>query len=703
MVLPGELLIATHTSLVSSGTERMLVDFGKSGWLQKARSQPDKVKAVIEKIKVDGLKPTLQAVKSKLDQPLPMGYCNVGSILELGPGVSSAEFSPGDRVVSNGNHAEIVSVAKNLCCKVPPVLSDEEASFTVVGAIGLQGIRLLQPTLGESVVVTGLGLIGLLCVQMLKANGCRVLGIDFDSSKCALAKSYGAEVVDLSKGEDPVSKAMAWSQGRGVDGVLITASTHSNEPVHQAALMSRKRGRIVLVGVAGLELSRADFYEKELSFQVSCSYGPGRYDPQYEEKGVDYPLPYVRWTQQRNFEAFLELLAQKALDLSSMITHRFTFKDCLRAYEKVSSKEGIGLVIEYPADNRNTEMAYLDRSLSLRKKTNRSTGRVACSLIGAGNFTRQVILPALAKAPVDLQTIVSSGGLSAADLGRKFHFQEACTDSDMVLQDSATKLLVVTTRHDTHAALVKSAISKGKAVFVEKPLCLHRKELEEIIQAYQQADAPFVMVGFNRRFAPLVASLKSLLMAKSEPKSFIYTINAGHISGDHWTQDREIGGGRLLGEGCHFVDLLRYLAAATITQASVSYSCPRGPNMMDTFTIQLDFADGSIGSIHYFANGSKSFPKERLEVFCGGSVIQLDNFRKLEGYGWKGFVRQKTGAQDKGHTNEIKTIIHALEQGNPSPIPFEEIVEVTDLSLALVESGVYNQKVSKAQRLKPEA
>ncbi|XOV72651.1 MAG: bi-domain-containing oxidoreductase [Verrucomicrobiota bacterium] len=689
MVRSGSLLIATHSSLVSAGTERMLVDFGKSGWIQKARSQPDKVRAVIDKIKVDGLKPTLQAVQSKLDQPLPMGYCNVGSVLEVGNGVPPAEFAVGDRVVSNGHHAEMVCVPKNLCCKVPDGVSDEEAAFTVVGAIGLQGIRLLQPTLGESVVVTGLGLIGLLCVQMLRANGCRVLGIDFDSSKCALAQAFGAETVDLSKGEDPVSKAMTWTRGRGVDGVLITASTKSNDPVHQAALMSRKRGRIILVGVVGLELSRADFYEKELSFQVSCSYGPGRYDAQYEEQGIDYPLPFVRWTEQRNFEAFLDLLTQKALDLSPLITHRFELKDALRAYETVGNKEGIGIVIQYPGDNRKLASTSLARSIDLKTEKRSSVGKVGCSVIGAGNFTRQTLLPALAQTSARLRTIVSSGGVTASDLGRKFKFERAATDTKEVFKDDATNLLVVTTRHNTHACFVKDAIQLNKAVFVEKPLCLKRSELESIVGDYQAAKSPFVMVGFNRRFASLITSMALLIQARSEPKSFIYTVNAGCIPPDHWTQDPEVGGGRLLGEGCHFIDLLRFLAGSSIGSAKVSYTTPNGLDTQDTFSIQISFADGSIGTVHYFANGSKSFPKERLEVFCGGGVLQLDNFRTLQGFGWKGFSKQKSGGQDKGHNAELKAVVDALEQGKQAPIPFDEIVEVTDVSLALVEVGEY--------------
>lgn len=689
-VRKGSLLIATGTTLVSAGTERMLVDFGKSGWIQKARSQPDKVKAVIDKIKVDGLKPTLQAVQSKLNQPLPMGYCNVGTVLDTGSDISKGAFKQGDRVVSNGHHAEFVCIPKNLCCRIPEKVSNEEAAFTVVGAIGLQGIRLLKPTLGESIVVTGLGLIGLLCIQMLRANGCRVMGIDFDSSKCELARTFGAEVVDLSKGEDPVSKANKWTGGRGVDGVLITASTKSNDPVHQAALMSRKQGRILLVGVVGLELSRADFYEKELSFQVSCSYGPGRYDPRYEEEGVDYPLPYVRWTEQRNFEAFLHLLEEKQINLKPLITHRFKLKEALKAYQTVGDKEGIGILIEYPETNATLSSTELARSVTLVKATRKAVSSVSCSVIGAGNFTRQVLLPALAKTGTHLQHIISSGGVSSADLGRKFGFAQAGTDAGPLFNDPSTNLIAITTRHNTHAALVREALKSEKAVFVEKPLCLNREELDAIQEDYQSAKNPFLMVGFNRRFAPLTQTLHDLLKSRSDPKSFIYTVNAGYIPPDHWTQHPEIGGGRLLGEACHFIDLIRFLAASPIENATVQYAQTPGAGSMDTFSIQLTLANGSLGTVHYFANGCKNFPKERLDVFCGGSVLQLDNFRTLQGYGWQGFSKQKSSGQDKGHEMEMQSIITSLTEGQPAPIPFSEIIEVTDVSLALAESGRYS-------------
>ena len=399
----GNILISTSKTLVSAGTERMLIDFGKASYIDKARQQPDKVKMVLEKIKTDGLAPTIDAVRSKLDQPLPLGYCNVGVVLDNG----GTSFEVGTRVVSNGHHAEVVRVPKNLCAKVPDSVSDEAASFTVLGAIALQGIRLVKPTLGECVVVTGLGLIGLMTVQLLRANGCRVLGIDFDSAKCELARKLGAETVDLSQGGDPMQHAESFSRGRGVDAVIITASTKSNEPVSQAAKMCRKRGRIVLVGVVGLELSRADFFEKELTFQVSCSYGAGRYDSDYEEKGNDYPIGYVRWTEQRNFEAVLDMMASGTLDVELLISHRYSIDNALEAYQCLEDKTALGIVLDYP---NASESELTKRSVSLHNVQAYQASDAVCTFMGAGNYASRVLMPAFKKAGAKLDTVVTSGG-----------------------------------------------------------------------------------------------------------------------------------------------------------------------------------------------------------------------------------------------------------------------------------------------------
>lgn len=680
----GQVLIRSSRTLVSAGTERMLVDFGKAGLIGKARQQPDKVRQVLDKIRTDGLAPTLEAVFNKLDQPLPLGYCNVGHVLEVGNGVSG--IAEGDRVVSNGKHAEIVSVPLNLCARVPDGVSDDEAAFTVLGAIALQGIRLVQPTLGEAVVVTGLGLIGLMTVQLLRAHGCRVLGLDFDQAKLRLAESFGAETIDLSKGGDPVMAAQAFSRGRGVDAVIITASTKSNEPVHQAALMCRKRGRIVLVGVTGLELSRADFYEKELSFQVSCSYGPGRYDPNYEDKGQDYPVGFVRWTEQRNLEAVLDMMADARIDVKPLLSHRFAIEDAPKAYEIVGGTEAsLGILLDYPVDAHKDDTSRSGRTVELTPAPASPTGRAAVGFIGSGNYAGAVLIPAFKAAQARLVNVASSAGVSGLHVGRKFGFEKTTTDVAELLEDPQINAVVIATRHDTHADLVCRALKAGKDVFVEKPLALTIDELATISEARNEAaatrgSAPRMMVGFNRRFAPQVQKIKSLLAGASGAKAFVMTVNAGGIPAEHWTQDRAIGGGRIVGEACHFIDLLRHLAGSAIVSHDV-----RGMDVQtgDTVTITLGFEDGSIGTIHYFANGSKSFPKERLEVFCEGRILQLDNFRRLRGFGWPGFSCMNLWRQDKGQKACAEAFVQAVEKGQAEPIPFDELLEVSKVTIAV--------------------
>ena len=688
---PGQLLIRTTRTLVSAGTERMLVDFGKAGFIDKARQQPDKVRMVLDKVRTDGLMPTIEAVRNKLDQPMPMGYCNVGDVLEVGAGVSG--FGVGDRVASNGRHAEMVAVPVNLCARVPDAVGDEAAAFTVLGAIALQGIRLVQPTLGETVVVTGLGLIGLVTVQLLKAQGCRVLGLDFDSDKLALARSFGAEVVDLKSGADPVSAAMAYSRGRGVDAVIITASTQSNEPVHQAALMCRKRGRIVLVGVVGLELSRADFYEKELSFQVSCSYGPGRYDPSYEDKGQDYPLGFVRWTEQRNFEAVLDMLAESRLDVHTLVSHRFDIAQAPQAYAVVGGSEpSLGIVLRYaePAAQRPVDAvaAPLSRTVVLpppagAKVAAPSAGAPRISVIGAGNYAGAVLIPAFKAAGAQLARIASAGGASSVHLGRKFGFAEATTDTAALLADAGADAIVVSTRHDTHADYVLRALAAGKHVFVEKPLALRHEDLARIEAAAAASPGRLLMVGFNRRFAPQVVKMHQLLRSAPGPKTLVMTVNAGAIPAQHWTQDPAVGGGRLVGEGCHFVDLLRFLVGVTIESFQVE---PMQAATPDTASVTLRFADGSLGTLLYLANGSKAFPKERLEVFAAGRVLQLDNFRRLTGFGWPGFAKMNLWRQDKGQAACAAAFVGAIQSGGESPIPLAELLEVGRISIQIEEA-----------------
>ena len=681
----GHLLISTTTSLISAGTERMLVGFGKASMLDKARQQPEKVKMVLEKVKTDGLLTTYDAVQSKLAQPLPLGYCNVGTVFEVGHGAES--FKVGDRVVSNGPHADMVKVPKNLCAAIPDNVSDEAASFTVVASIGLQGIRLAQPTIGECFVVTGAGLIGLLTIQMLKANGCRVLAIDFDQSKLDLAKQYGAEICNPGKGEDPITAGLAFSRGIGVDGVIITASTKASDPVTQAARMSRKRGRIVLVGVTGLELNRADFYEKELSFQVSCSYGPGRYDPTYEEKGQDYPVGFVRWSEQRNFVAVLDMLSSGSLNVDALITHRFEFEDAPKAYNALTEdKSGLGILLQY----HSNVSSRIEKRISLRPLTIEPQNAVV-GFIGAGNYASRILIPAFQKAASQLHTIVTSGGINGVIHGEKAGFAEASTDIDSLLANKDINTIAIATRHNSHAYFVEQVLAAKKNVFVEKPLALTTEEIDRIEAVYndniQNNQTTRVMVGFNRRFAPQVQKMKALLDSVKEPKSFIMTMNAGAIPEDHWTQDNLVGGGRIIGEACHFIDLMRFLANSKIVsiQARRMGETDAVPVVEDKASITLGFEDGSFGTIFYLANGAASFPKERVEVFAAGRVLQLDNFRKLKAYGWPGFTKMNLWRQDKGQEACAAAFVESIRQGQATPIPADEIFEVARATIEVAE------------------
>ncbi len=670
----GSLLIRSAASLISAGTEHMLLNFGKASWVEKARQQPDKVRQVLEKLGTDGLGATLESVRAKLDQPIAPGYSNAGVVLEVGPGVT--EFRRGDRVVSNGSHAEVVSVPQNLCARIPDTVTDECAAFTVVAAVALEGIRLAQPGLGETVVVSGLGLIGLLATQLLRANGCRVVGIDFDSRKLEIARSLGAATVNLAAGEDPISTVEHFTAGRGTDAVLIAAATESSDPVHQAALMCRKRGRIVLVGTSGLELSRDDFYKKELSFQVSCSYGPGRYDPAYEQSGHDYPYAYVRWTARRNFEAVLDMMAAGGLQVKPLITHCFPFDNAFQAYELLESdKFHLGILLQYSSEK--TDAALLQRTIQLRAPA-AALAPVSGSVgfIGAGGYASKILVPAFQKSGACLVSVGANGGLSATQAGRKFGFEQATTDIEFILSNPDIDTVVIATRHNSHADLVCRALQAGKHVFVEKPLALNEEELARIEEVYYNLAEPrLLMVGMNRRFAPHITRIRELLETTHGSRAFVYTVNAGRIPADHWTQDPEQGGGRIAGEACHFIDLLRFLAGFPAEEVKTVRQCA------DTITISIRYQDGSIGTIHYFATGHRSFPKERLEVFAAGRIIILDNFRKLKAYGFPRFKQSLLWRQNKGAREMAGAFVHAIRSGGPSPIPFGELLEVCRTTL----------------------
>jgi len=671
------LLVESLVSLISTGTERMLLEFGRSSLLEKARKQPERLKRVIKKIKTDGLFTTLELVKAKLSEPIPLGYCNVGVVREVGSNVVG--FSSGDRVVSNGPHAELVVVPQTLCAKVPDNVDDEAAVFAVPASIALEGIRLLNPSLGEYVVVIGLGLIGQLAVQLLVASGCRVLGIDLNEEKARLAEEFGAECLVIKPGESPVERAFSFSKGRGVDGVLITAATRSNEPIEHAAQMCRKRGKIVLVGVTGMNVPRDLFYEKELTFKVSSSYGPGRYDPLYES-GIDYPYGYVRWTAQRNFEAALEMMAQGLLDTEPLITHRIAFERAPEAYELLLKESPLGILLKYEG-----KVDLSAKTVEFKKREHREPEDPVIGFIGVGNFAKLVLLPALRKTSfARLKTIASAGGISGAISAKRFNFERATSDYQEVHDDPEINTIFIATRHSSHAELAAEALRKDKNVFVEKPLSTDIKGLVNVIRAHETATGKILMVGFNRRFSPFIRRIKQAVSMRSDPICLSMTVNAGFIPSTHWIHDEGIGGGRVIGEACHFIDLFRFLVGAPIAEVYAATTRRHSQRDDDKVAITLKFEDGSIGVVNYFANGNKAYPKERLEVFFEEKVIVLDNFRKLKGYGLK--LEMKSLKQDKGHSEEVRKFIRAVKEGMPSPIPFDELVEVTLATLAVVKS-----------------
>lgn len=670
----GQVLIETTKSLVSLGTERMLVEFGKSNLISKARQQPDKVKMVLDKIITDGLMPTLETVFNKLGEPLPLGYCNVGKVIEVGEGVS--EFKVGDRVASNGGHAQYVSVPKNLVAAIPDNVTDEQAAFTVIGSIGLQGIRLLDPTIGETIVVTGLGLIGLMTAQLLKANGCNVIGIDFDQSKLELAKKWGITTINPAQGEDPVKTVLQLTNDVGADGVIITASTKSNDVISQAAQMSRKRGRIILVGVIGLELSRAEFYEKELTFQVSCSYGPGRYDENYENRGQDYPLPFVRWTEKRNFETVLNSISKNFIAVDPMITEIVELEDYQKIYGEIGASKSIASILNYTNSTYSNTVAITNNS-----GTKDHTG---IAIVGAGNFTKMTMLPAMKGSDANLQYIISSGGLSGTTLAKKFGIANSTTDYDTVLKDPNVNTVMITTRHNLHAPMVIKALEANKNVFVEKPLALNHEELEQVIDAYKNTDAS-IMVGFNRRFSPHAVKMKQAIGKGDTPINVIATMNAGAIPPSVWVHDLKVGGGRIVGEACHFIDLISFYTGSKVTALCMNAMGINPEENTDNATLLLKFENGSTGVVNYFANGSKAYSKERVEIYSQERTLVLDNWRKLKAYGFKGFSGMKT-KMDKGHKAQFSRVVDQVNNEGNALIDFDSLVNTTRASFAAIES-----------------
>lgn len=674
LIRKGHLLIRTHRSLVSLGTEKMLVEFAKSNLISKARQQPDKVKQVLDKIKTDGLLPTLEAVFNKLGEPLPLGYCNVGKVIAVGEGV--IEFKIGDRVASNGQHAEFVCIPKNLVAHITDEVSDEEATFTVIGSVGLQGIRLLNPALGETIVVIGMGLIGLLTAQLLVANGCKVIGVDIDEEKLNLSRQWGVTPFNPKAG-DVVKFVESITGNIGADGVIITASAKTDDIISQAAKMSRKRGRIILVGVVGLNISRAEFYQKELSFQVSCSYGPGRYDEDYEQRGNDYPLPYVRWTEKRNFETILHSIASGKLHVKDLITEVVPVDDYQSIYREIGTKKSIASILKY----NTSELVQPANTIEL-KSINFYGSKGVIGIIGAGNFTKMTMLPVLKGNGAGYKYIASAGGVSGTALAKKYGFSYSTTDYKEILKDKDVDLVLITTRHDMHASMTCEALSAGKHVFVEKPLALNHQQLEQIVDAYKQFNVSLT-VGFNRRFSPHAIKIKSLI--GQGPINVIATMNAGHIPANVWVHDMKVGGGRIIGEACHFIDLITFFTGSKVTAICMNAMDINAEDNTDNASILLKYEDGSAGVINYFSNGSKAYPKERIEVYSQERTAIIDNFRQTTGYGFKRFSKLKTGL-DKGHKNQFAQLINRVKTGGEPLIPFDEIINTTKASFAAIES-----------------
>ena len=667
----GELLVATRVSLISSGTERQLMQLAKSSLMGKAAARPDLVRRVLVNVKKEGLRPTFDKVFAKLDTPIPLGYSLIGEAIAIGRDVSG--FSLGDRVACAGaglaNHAEINAVPKNLCVRVPAGVDDEDASFVTLGAIALQGVRQAAPTLGEIVVVMGLGLIGLLTVQILKANGCRVIGFDPNPARAALAKQLGA---DIAVSEALNEVALARSGGVGADAVIVTASSKSSEPINQAAEISRVKGRIVVVGLVGMTIDREPFYKRELELKLSMSYGPGRGDPGYEFAGRDYPLPYVRWTEQRNMEAFLGLIEQGRVTPKAYVTHRFAIAEAEKAYDLMEKGEPhLAMLLTYPQE------VAPERVISHAAPID---GKLGVAFIGMGNYARSVLMPKLKGAEgVALTAVVTKTGLSANHSAQKFGFAKAATDAAAALDDPSTHAVFVATRHDSHAALAARALQAGKHVFCEKPLALDRASLADAIEA-ARASGMTLTVGFNRRFAPLLQQAKAALQPRSGPLMMLYRINAGAIPGDSWVQ-RDEGGGRILGEACHFVDSLTYLCGSL----PVEVQATAAEGHADAVSAILRFADGSVGTIVYSSLGDPSLPKEYLEAFASGRAVTLDDFAALTIHsgGKSKTVKQ---AQDKGQSALVAAFLEAAKGKAPAPIPLEEIDAVSRATLAIEEA-----------------
>jgi polar amino acid transport system substrate-binding protein len=677
----GRVLVRTVASLISAGTERAAVELVSKGLVQEARQRPDLVKAVVAKVKNEGLLNTFASVRDKMAASQALGYSAAGIVAAVGEDVS--EFQVGDRVACAGvgfaSHAEVLSVPKNLCVHLPEGVSFESGAYGTLGAIALQGVRLAEPTLGESVVVIGLGLVGQLTVQLLKANGCRVFGLDLDAARVALALELGADKAAVSS-EASAKEIETWTRGQGADAVLITAATDSNEPVELAARVSRLKGRVIVVGMTGMNIPRAPFFSRELKLVISMSYGPGRYDPEYEERGHDYPLPYVRWTEKRNIESFLELIGDKRINVERLTTHRFPIADADRAYQLISGElrePNLGVVLNYDPE------AEVVRKVSLGAATPKPERSIVLGVIGAGGYVPAMLLPHFKTEGAEFRSIATASGISAHDVGKRFGFAYAVSSAEEVLDDAAVNLVVIGTRHDLHAEVARKALERNKHVFVEKPLALNDEQLDAVMLTAGSSTAR-LMVGFNRRFSPLAQRAKEFFLGRETPLSLLYRVNAGRIPKEHWTQNADEGGGRIVGEVCHFIDLMQFLTGARPVSVFAESISAKSSKIVDADSvfITLRFADGSNGAIAYLSEGDKGLAKERLEIFGAGRVFVLDDFRRATLYK-DGREEQVTlKVQDKGQQAQVREIC----KGEVAPISLDELAATTRTTFRVLDS-----------------
>jgi predicted dehydrogenase/threonine dehydrogenase-like Zn-dependent dehydrogenase len=679
----GQALVKVSASLVSAGTERMVVEFAEKSYLGKARSRPDLVKQTLDKAKREGVMPTVQAVFNRLDQPMALGYSTAGTIVALGKNMQG--FKVGQRVACAGGgyavHAEYNVVPRNLLTPLPKNVDFESAAFTTLGAIALHGFRLAEPQLGENVAIIGLGLLGLLTIQMAAAAGCNVLGVDLDPKRVKLASSLGLEAVTRQNAE---SASSAFTTNRGFDSIIICADTSSNDPIELAGVIARDRAKVVATGAVGLGIPRKVYYEKEISFINSRSYGPGRYDANYEENGIDYPLGYVRWTEGRNFQSVVELLSSGKLKVEGLISHRFSIEDGVQAYEVITGKKKepfLGVLLTY-----GEKEEVKSKKVEFPSIVHGQSSIVKLGVLGAGLYANATLLPVIKNnKDFELVGIASSGGLHAQHSGKKFGFQYATSSEDEIINDPKINTVAILTRHDSHADLVIKALKAGKNVFVEKPLAINSNQLSVISKQLLKTDNCLLLTGFNRRFSPLAQQLKSSIVNRQSSIYAHYRINAGYIPLNHWTQDPAIGGGRIIGEACHFIDLITFLVGASPVSVSGVALPNQGKYQDDNVSMTFTFPDGSIGVVDYLANGDKSIPKERLEVFCEGMIAVLDDYVSLVTVK-DGKKKEERGAQDKGWRAEMAAFATAVKNEGESPIPYEQLIGVTRSTFAAVES-----------------